>query len=148
MNNNKAIKVISIFCILLIIVLIAIFFSEIYKTKDYIKADAIITANIENTDLGLTNDSKSTKYKYVEVNYDNFTNKYRVWTFLMKGEGSSTTIYYSKDNPNLIRDKFKMTTTIMGTIFLSVFLLGINLAKNSSSHLNSKNVNKKSSIKF
>ena len=66
----------------------------------------------------------------------------------MKGEGSSTTIYYSKDNPNLIRDKFKMTTTIMGTIFLSVFLLGINLAKNNTSHINSENMNKKSSIKF
>lgn len=148
MNNNKAIKVISIFCILGIIVLMFIFFSEIYKTKDYIKTNAIITANIENTDLGLTNDSKATKYKYVEVKYDNYINKYRVWTFLMKDKGSSTTIYYSKDNPNLIRDKFKMTTTIIGTIFLSVFLLGINLAKNTSSHLNLENVNKKSSIKF
>lgn len=148
MNNNKAIKVISIFCVLGIIILIFIFFSEIYKTKDYIKADAIITANIENTDLGLTNDSKSTKYKYVEVKYGNYTNKYRVWTFLMKGEGSSTTIYYSKDNPNLIRDKFKMTTTIIGTIFLSVFLLGINLAQSNTSHINSENMNKKSSIKF
>ena len=107
MNNTKAIKVISIFCILGIIILMFIFFSEIYKTKDYIKTDAIITANIENTDLGLTNDSKATKYKYVEVKYDNYINKYRVWTFLMKDEGSSTTIYYSKDNPNLIRDKFK-----------------------------------------
>lgn len=110
--------------------------------------DAIITANVENTDLGLTNDFKSTKYKYVEIKYDNFTNKYRVWTFFMKDEGSSTTIYYSKDNPNLIRDKFKMTTTIIGTIFLFVFLLGINLTKNTSSHLNLENVNKKSSIKF
>lgn len=148
MNNTKVIKVISIFCILGIIILMFIFFSEIYKTKDYIKTDAIITANIENTDLGLTNNSKSTKYKYVEVKYDNYTNKYRVWTFLMKDEGSSTTIYYSKDNPNLIRDKFKMTTTIMGTIFLSVFLLGINFAKNNSSSTNSKNINKKSTIKF
>lgn len=148
MNNNKAIKVISIFCILGIIILMFIFFSEIYKTKDYIKADAIITANIENTDLGLTNHYKPTKNKYVEVKYDNYTNKYRVWTFFMKGEGSSTTIYYSKDNPNLIRDKFKMTTTIMGTIFLSIFLLGINLAKNNSAHINSENINKKSSIKF
>ena len=75
MNNTKAIKVISIFCILGIIILMFIFFSEIYKTKDYIKTDAIITANIENTDLGLTNNSKSTKYKYVEVKYDNYTNK-------------------------------------------------------------------------
>lgn len=148
MNNNKSIKVISIFCILGIIVLMFIFFSEIYKTKDYIKTNAIITANIENTDLGLTNDSQATKYKYVEVKYDNYINKYRVWTFLMKDKGSSTTIYYSKDNPNLIRDKFKMTTTIMGTIFLSLFLLGINFAKNTSSHLNSENMNKKSSIKF
>ena len=148
MNNNKAIKVISIFCILGIIILMFIFFSEIYKTKDYIKADAIITANIENTDLGLTNDSKSTKYKYVEVKYDNYTNKYRVWTFFMKSEGSSTTIYYSKDNPNLIRDKFKTTTTIMGTIFLSVFLLGINLANKNISPTNSEKINKKSSIKF
>lgn len=148
MNNTKAIKVISIFCILGIIILMFIFFSEIYKTKDYIKTDAIITANIENTDLGLTNNSKSTKYKYVEVKYGNYTNKYRVWTFLMKGEGSSTTIYYSKDNPDLIRDKFKMTTTIMGTIFLSVFLLGINLAKNNSLHTNSENINKKGLIRF
>ena len=46
MNNNKAIKVISMFCILGIVVLMVIFFSEIYKTKDYIKANAIITANI------------------------------------------------------------------------------------------------------
>lgn len=144
MNNNKAIKVISIFCVLGIIVLMLIFFSEIYKTKDYIKADAIITANIENTDLGLTNDSKSTKYKYVEVKYGNYTNKYRVWTFLLKNEGSTTTIYYSKDNPSLIRDKFKMTTTIMGTIFL----LGINLAKSNTSHISSQKANKKSSIKF
>lgn len=42
----------------------------------------------------------------------------------MKDEGSSTTIYYSKDNPNLIRDKFEITTTIIGTLFL----LGINLS--------------------
>lgn len=148
MNNNKTIKVISTFCVLGIIVLMFVFFSEIYKTKDYIKADAIITANIENTDLGLTNHSKSTKYKYIEVKYDNYTHKYRVWTFLMKGEGSSTTIYYSKDNPNLIRDKFKMTTTIMGIIFLSVFLLGINFTKNNSSPANSENINKKGSIRF
>ena len=44
----------------------------------------------------ILNDSKSTKYKYVEVKYDNYTNTYRVWTFLMKGEGSSTIIYYSQ----------------------------------------------------
>ena len=31
MNNNKAIKVISIFCVLGIIILMFIFFSEIYK---------------------------------------------------------------------------------------------------------------------
>lgn len=148
MNNNKAIKVISMFCILVIVVLMVIFFSEIYKTKDYIKANAIITANIEDIDLGNDYSETITKYKYVEVKYGNYTNKYHVWTFLMKGEGSSTTIYYSKDNPNLIRDKFKMTTTIMGTIFLSVFLLGINLAKNNSLHTNSENINKKGLIRF
>ena len=146
MNNNKAIKVISIFCILGIIVLMFILFSEIYKTKDYIKSDAIITANIENTDLGLTNDSKSTKYKYVEVKYDNYTNKYRVWTFLFKNEGTTTTVFYSKENPNLIRDKFLMTTTLLGIAFLSIFVIGTNVSKANSKTLNS-NV-KKGTIKF
>lgn len=47
----------------------------------------------------------------------------------MKNKGSYTSIYYSKDNPNIIRDKFKMTTTIFATIFISIFLLGINIVK-------------------
>lgn len=61
--------------------------------------------------------------------YRKYWNKYRVWTFLMKNKGSYTSIYYSKDNPNIIRDKFKMTTTIFATIFISIFLLGINIVK-------------------
>lgn len=48
-----------------------IYFNEIYKTKDYIKTKALITANnIENTDLGTNNNSNSNKYKYVEVKYE------------------------------------------------------------------------------
>lgn len=47
----------------------------------------------------------------------------------MKNKGSYKSIYYSKDNPNMIRDKFKMTTTIFATIFISIFLLGINIIK-------------------
>lgn len=127
--NKKTIKVISIICVLGIIMLMFIYFNEIYKTKDYIKTKALITANIENTDLGTNNNSNSNKYKYVEVKYENYTTKYRVWTFFMKNKGSYTSIYYSKDNPNIIRDKFKMTTTIFAIIFIFVFLLGINIVK-------------------
>lgn len=68
--NKKTIKVISIICVLGIIMLMFIYFNEIYKTKDYIKTKALITANIENTDLGTNNNSNSNKYKYVEVKYE------------------------------------------------------------------------------
>ena len=50
--------------------LMFIYFNEIYKTKDYIKTKTLITANIENTDLGTNNNSNSNKYKYVEVKYE------------------------------------------------------------------------------
>ena len=65
--NKKTIKVVSIIWVLGIIILMFIYFNEIYKTKDYIKTKALITANIENTDLGTNNNSNSNKYKYVEV---------------------------------------------------------------------------------
>jgi len=140
-SNKKLIKFISIICILVIIVLLFIYIYEIYKTRDYIKTRAIITSNIENVDYGLTNDSKSTKYKYVEVKYDNYITKYRVWTFLFKNEGATTTIFYSKENPSMIRDKFKTITIMYTIIILLIFVVGINLSKNTSRNLNSLIIN-------
>lgn len=64
----------------------------------------------------------------------------------MKYEGASTTIYYSKDNPNLIRDKFKMTTTLLGIAFLSIFVICINVSKTNSRTLDSND--KKGTVKF
>lgn len=98
-------------------VLLFTYFYEIYRTRDYIKTNTVITSNIENIDYGLTNDFKSTRYKYVEVKYDNCMNKYKVWTFLFKNEGTTTTVFSPKENPNLIIDKFKITTTLLGIVF-------------------------------
>jgi len=116
-------------CTLVISILIFIYFYEIYKTKDYIKTDAIITNNIE----------ESSNYRYVEVKYGNYTNRYRVYSFFMKEVGSSTTIYYSKDNPVLIRNKFLLNSIIVGVIYMCVPLFGIILYKRKSSNINSKN---------
>ncbi len=145
-SNKKAIKYASIFCSIGIVFLMFSYFYEIYKTKDYIKTVAIITANVEDIDYNPDN-SSTTIYKYVEVRYGNYTNKYRVWTFFMKDKGSTTTIYYSSNNPYLIRDKFKMTTSILGIIFFSIFLLTINFCKKHSSSEYLDNINKKPCIR-
>ncbi len=127
-KNKKLINFLSIISILGIIFLLFTYFYEIYRTRDYIKTNAIITSNIEETDYGLTDNSSPTKYKYVEIKYGNYTNKYRVLTFLFKKEGNSTTIFYSKENPNLIRDKFKMSISLLISIFLILWVVGLNLS--------------------
>lgn len=136
MENNSVKKIISIICILGIVILLFTYFHEIYRTRDYIKTNAVITSNIENIDYGEIDNSQTTKYKYVEVKYDNYINKYRVWTFLFNKEGTTTTVFYSKENPKLIRDKFKMTTALLGIVFLSIFAIGINVSKVNSSTVN------------
>lgn len=45
-------------------------------------------------------------------------------------------MFYSKENPKLIRDKFKMTTALLGIVFLSIFAIGINVSKVNSSTVN------------
>lgn len=142
MENNSVKKIISIICILGIVILLFTYFHEIYRTRDYIKTNAVITSNIENIDYGQIDNSQTNKYKYVEVKYDNYINKYRVWTFLFNKEGTTTTVFYSKENPKLIRDKFKMTTALLGIVFLSIFAIGINASKVNSS---TANVNTKKS---
>lgn len=142
MENNSVKKIISIICILGIVILLFTYFHEIYRTRDYIKTNAVITSNIENIDYGQIDNSQTNKYKYVEVKYDNYINKYRVWTFLFNKEGTTTTVFYSKENPKLIRDKFKMTTALLGIVFLSIFAIGINVSKVNSS---TANVNTKKS---
>lgn len=136
MENNSVKKIISIICILGIVILLFTYFHEIYRTRDYIKTNAVITSNIENIDYGQIDNSQTNKYKYVEVKYDNYINKYRVWTFLFNKEGTTTTVFYSKENPKLIRDKFKMTTALLGIVFLSIFAIGINVSKVNSSTVN------------
>lgn len=136
MENNSVKKIISIICILGIVILLFTYFHEIYRTRDYIKTNAVITSNIENIDYGQIDNSQTNKYKYVEVKYDNYINKYRVWTFLFNKEGTTTTVFYSKENPKLIRDKFKMTTALIGIVFLSIFAIGINVSKVNSSTVN------------
>lgn len=136
MENNSVKKIISIICILGIVILLFTYFHEIYRTRDYIKTNAVITSNIENIDYGQIDNSQTNKYKYVEVKYDNYINKYRVWTFLFNKEGTTTTVFYSKENPKLIRDKFKMTTALLGIVFLSIFAIGINVSKVNSSAVN------------
>lgn len=142
MENNSVKKIISIICILGIVILLFTYFHEIYRTRDYIKTNAVITSNIENIDYGQIDNSQTNKYKYVEVKYDNYINKYRVWTFLFNKEGTTTTVFYSKENPKLIRDKFKMTTALLGIVFLSIFAIGINVSKVNSStvNVNTKNL--------
>lgn len=142
MENNSVKKIISIICILGIVILLFTYFHEIYRTRDYIKTNAVITSNIENIYYGQIDNSQTNKYKYVEVKYDNYINKYRVWTFLFNKEGTTTTVFYSKENPKLIRDKFKMTTALLGIVFLSIFAIGINVSKVNSS---TANVNTKKS---
>ncbi len=146
MENNSVKKIISIICILGIVILLFTYFHEIYRTRDYIKTNAVITSNIENIDYGQIDNSQTNKYKYVEVKYDNYINKYRVWTFLFNKEGTTTTVFYSKENPKLIRDKFKMTTALLGIVFLSIFAIGINVSKVNSSTVNVNT--KKSKIRF
>lgn len=136
MENNSVKKIISIICILGIVILLFTYFHEIYRTRDYIKTNAVITSNIENIYYGQIDNSQTNKYKYVEVKYDNYINKYRVWTFLFNKEGTTTTVFYSKENPKLIRDKFKMTTALLGIVFLSIFAIGINVSKVNSSTVN------------
>lgn len=136
MENNSVKKIISIICILGIVILLFTYFHEIYRTRDYIKTNAVITSNIENIDYGQIDNSQTNKYKYVEVKYDNYINKYRVWTFLFNKEGTTTTVFYSKENPKLIRNKFKMTTALLGIVFLSIFAIGINVSKVNSSTVN------------
>ena len=136
MENNSVKKIISIICILGIVILLFTYFHEIYRTRDYIKTNAVITSNIENIYYGQIDNSRTNKYKYVEVKYDNYINKYRVWTFLFNKEGTTTTVFYSKENPKLIRDKFKMTTALLGIVFLSIFAIGINVSKVNSSTVN------------
>ena len=136
MENNSVKKIISIICILGIVILLFTYFHEIYRTRDYIKTNAVITSNIENINYGQIDNSQTNKYKYVEVKYDNYINKYRVWTFLFNKEGTTTTVFYSKENPKLIRDKFKMTTALLGIVFLSIFAIGINVSKVNSSTVN------------
>lgn len=136
MENNSVKKIISIICILGIVILLFTYFHEIYRTRDYIKTNAVITSNIENIDYGQIDNSQTNKYKYVEVKYDNYINKYRVWTFLFNKEGTTTTVFYSKENPKLIRDKFKMTTALLGIVFLSIFAIGINVSKVNCSTVN------------
>lgn len=136
MENNSVKKIVSIICILGIVILLFTYFHEIYRTRDYIKTNAVITSNIENIDYGQIDNSQTNKYKYVEVKYDNYINKYRVWTFLFNKEGTTTTVFYSKENPKLIRDKFKMTTALLGIVFLSIFAIGINVSKVNSSTVN------------
>lgn len=142
MENNSVKKIVSIICILGIVILLFTYFHEIYRTRDYIKTNAVITSNIENIDYGQIDNSQTNKYKYVEVKYDNYINKYRVWTFLFNKEGTTTTVFYSKENPKLIRDKFKMTTALLGIVFLSIFTIGINVSKVNSStvNVNTKNL--------
>jgi len=127
--NNKAVTVISSICLAGILILSFISFYEVYKTSNYIKTTATITENIK--------DSKSSQHKYVEIKYDNYTNKYRVWTFIGKNKGENTTIYYSKDNPSVIRDKFKITNSLIGVAFLTAFVIVINFSKRTSKKLNS-----------
>lgn len=146
MENNSVKKIISIICILGIVILLFTYFHEIYRTRDYIKTNAVITSNIENIYYGQIDNSQTNKYKYVEVKYDNYINKYRVWTFLFNKEGTTTTVFYSKENPKLIRDKFKMTTALLGIVFLSIFAIGINVSKVNSSTVNVNT--KKSKIRF
>lgn len=128
MNNNTK-KIISIICILGIILSLFIYLYEIYKTKDYVKTTATITSNYKKLIYPPDSQSNIEKYKFVEVKYDGHINTYRVWTFLFNKEGSTTTIYYSKEDPKLIRNKFKMTTSLLNIAFLTVFLIGINSSK-------------------
>lgn len=128
MNNNTK-KIISIICILGIILSLFIYLYEIYKTKDYVKTTATITSNYKKLIYPPDSQSNIEKYKFVEVKYDGHINTYRVWTFLFNKEGSNTTIYYSKEDPKLIRNKFKMTTSLLGIAFLTIFLALINSSK-------------------
>lgn len=127
--KNKSIKIILIIGLIGILALFTLYFLEIYRTKNYIKTEAVIIENIIRQDYGTTNNSKSTKYKYIKVKYDEYTIEYRVWSFLFKKEGTSTVIYYNKDDPYKIRDKFKMSTLLMGFVFLSVFETGLYLSQ-------------------
>ena len=123
--DKKTLKVIFVLCVLAVVVCVAVGGYEVVSTLDYSKAEGTLIAVDRSVDTGLTNNSKSTilrykKYSYVVDNQE-YTCQYRTYILFASGIGSSKTIHYLSDNPNVVRDEFKIEIAVAGAVFFAFF---------------------------
>lgn len=131
-NESVPIKtyyIIRFLCIIGIVILIAILFSEIYSTRNYICTTATISNIYKKVELGIEDNSKKTVVKFVEYQYnvdgiDYFTTQ-RSFLAFRKKVGDTAKIYCSDSNPTAVRNLFKLEVCGLGLLFFSVFLFAI-----------------------
>lgn len=123
--DKNFLKVIFMLCVLAVVVCAAVGGYEVVSTKDYSKADGTLIAIDRSIDTGMTDNSKSTilrykKYSYI-VNNQKYTCQYRTYILFASGVVSNRTIHYLSDNPNIVRDEFKIEIASLGAVFFAFF---------------------------
>lgn len=125
--NKNTLKVIFAICVLVVLFFIVSCWFEFSSTSNYLKTNGTLTSIEKYVTDGSSSNKKSTvirekKYTYFVENQE-YTCKYR--TFLIPSMfskvGNEKSIYYSPENPNKVRDEFKIETSICAGIFFAFF---------------------------
>lgn len=124
--SPKTFLIITIFAFLLFLSCFSYSIFYFFKTKDYIKLDAVIVdVGYEYSNYGSENESR---IYYMQVGYEynnkNYINKQRVNFRFNKNKGDVVKIYVNPNNPEEIKDTYN--TNIF--IFLSILTLVLTIA--------------------
>ena len=119
-------------CALAVIVILLSLGLEWHRTKDYVKANAVISDIIKELDYGTGSDSRISTVRYIQCTYEVEQNTYhiRYRTFFTFGKhiGDHVTLYYDPTSPQSVVDHFRIEVCICGLVFLAVFILGMTSA--------------------
>lgn len=119
-------------CILVITIILLSLGLEWYRTKDYIKVNAVISDIIKKLDYGTSNDSRISTARYIRCTYEVGQNvyhtQYRTFFTIGKHIGDHVTVCCNPSSPQSVVDHFRIEVCICGLVFLSVFVLGMTIA--------------------
>jgi len=119
-------------CILALLTIVVSLGMEWYRTKDYIRVDAIISGIIKKLDYGTTSDSRTSVIRYIRCTYAvegvTYHTQYRTFFAFGKHVGDHVTISYAPGFPQSVRDHFRIEVCVCGLIFLCIFILGMTSA--------------------
>lgn len=131
--SNQTIRIVICVVVLFILMLCGILVAQLWITRDYAKTEGKIVDIYSAVDLGLQNGSRSTRYKYMRVEYEvdsvQYSTEYRINFKIGKHIGQSVNVYYNPQNPSVVRNRFLISSCILGICFCSLFLMLLLFAK-------------------